>query len=134
MRNGDGTLREPELRGTPYDPSAPAERRLARFDDEPWQLWDDPRRGVGLVGPLIGSAETVRALLLLHSHREELLELLPPVLPCMGTLQKLGVRVQLRLACAAALAARRPRALGHSNAADARRDVVEVCRPELAKG
>ena len=51
MRNGDGSLREPELRGTPYDPSAPAERRLARFDDEPWQLWDDPRQGVGLVGP-----------------------------------------------------------------------------------
>ena len=129
MRDGDGALREPELRSIPYDANAPPAARLARFDDEPWQLWDDPRRDDARGTAAV--TETARALLLLHQHRNELLELLPPVLPCMGTLHKLGVRLQLRLACAAALAARRPRALGQATAAAARRDVVEVCRPEL---
>ena len=78
--------------------------RLRRCDDEPWHLWDlaEKRGGSGpspaaLLRPLKGLCADAHAL-------ERLRGVLPPVLPSLGILHKLGVRFRLRLHCACALA------------------------------
>jgi hypothetical protein len=122
LRNANGTLRDPELRAAPYDPSAPLAARRRRFDDEPWHLWDMRLEE--------SQKERSDALLRLHAARDRLVDVLPPMLPSLGALHKFGIRFQLRLACAAAVAARRPALLSGGSSAEVYADVMATCRPE----
>ena len=134
LRNADGSLREPELRHTPYDAQAPLTSRLHRYDDEPWHLWDlAEARGGGSPTP----AALLRPLRRLCSDAhalERLRGVLPPVLPSLGILHKLGMRFRLRLHCACALATQSPPIAfrGEATSASVQKEVLRVCRPEWA--
>jgi hypothetical protein len=124
VRGAAAGLREPSLRGRPYDPAAPLAARLDRYDNEPWHLWD--MRPAGAAAP----AGLVPALLALGepAHRGALQEALPLVLPSLGLLVPLGIRLRMRLDCALRLATQAPALLAAASSRDVYTDVYRICR------
>ena len=119
----DDKLREPALRHRPYDPYTPIEKRLQRFDNEPWHIWD-------LTSTL--SPQKLTSLLInLKRHQSELNSLLPLILPSLGLLIPFGTRFRMRLDCAIRIAEEAPHLLAASSSKDVYDDVYTVCRPDF---
>ena len=142
--SANGTLREPERRMVPYDPRAPLAMRLARFDAEPWHLFDlreascatpSARRQVQACEPAPAPSEQALAFALerLHANRRRLVDILPAVWPSLGLLQQLDAKFRLRLSCAHAIGTRSPGLLASGVRVadgDVHLAVLLACRPE----
>ena len=145
LRDADGSLREPERRLVPYDPDDALPRRLSRFDAEPWQLWDlrescaswpamrTQMLHCGATAPT--AAEVVRAIKVLHTRKERLVDVLPSVWPSLGLLQQPDMRFWLRLECAHTVARDEPALLADGwRAPEVYEGVMRACRPEWFTG
>ena len=133
VRSADGTVREPERSLEPYSPHVPLPARLARFDSEPWQLYD-LHSSMSAASERPSADDVLHAIRVLHARRERLGEVLPAVSPSLGLLQMLGSRVLLRLHCANSIAVQAPTLLAEGWASAGSRAVHErvlrVCRAE----
>ena len=116
-----------------HDPGASLASRLARFDSEPWHLWDLREAclewpSMPHCGPSAPSAdELARAIRVLHAERARLVDILPAVVPSLGLLQQCDIRFQQRLSCAFAIP---PSLLAERRAPSTYEGVMRACRPQ----